>query len=187
MKKEQKPEAVRNPAKNGEPVVPRRFRMSDIAPKKNRNNNNQKRGDGNRQNRERRERRPEPVAAPMPVTYQIDDHPRAMVLCFDRKAVEDIKPRKYTSGYEIFRVPMALARLLYAEEFLIECKKATELPFMDKSFVLVEGENLDKLVDLAKTGEKDLLRDKTVRQFYHYMSYFLGYAKENNTAVAFDF
>ena len=127
------------------------------------------------------------IPAPMPITYQIDDHPRAMVLCFDRKAVEDIKPRKYTSGFEIFRVPMALARLLYAEEFLIEAKKATELPFMDKSFVLVEGENIDKLVDLAKKGEKDLLRDKSVRQFYHYMAYFLEYAKTNNTAVAFDF
>ena len=177
--------AVSNPAKPGETVVPRRFRMSDIQGKK-RNHEQRDRNKGPRQERPRQERRAEPRPL-MPVTFQIDDHPRAMILCFDQKAVEDIKPRKYTSGYEIFRVPMALARLLYAEEFLIKAKQLTELEFVDKSFVMVAKENLDKLLPFALESEKDLSKDKSVRQFYHYLAYFLQYAKENNTAVAFDF
>ncbi len=109
-----------------------------------------------------------------------------MVLCFDRKAVEDVKPKKYSSGYEIFRMPLQLSRYLYAEEFLIKAKELTNLNFMDKEFVILEGKDGDNLLTFALEGEKDNSKDKSVRQFYHYLAYFLTYAKENGTAVVFD-
>lgn len=184
-KKQQKnnnPNAVNNPNKPGEKIVPRRFSLNDANRKRNENRNNQ-----NKKNLRREERKfnePRPVI--LPTTFVIDDHPRAMVLCFDRKAVEDIKPKKYSSGYEIFRMPLQLSRYLYAEEFLIKAKELTELNFMDKEFIILEGKDGDKLLEFAKEGEKDNSKDKSVRQFYHYLAYFITYAKENGTAVAFD-
>lgn len=172
--------AVNNPNKPGEKIVPRRFSMSDLSPKKKNDN----RQNNKKVNREERHNEPRPVV--LPTTFTIDDHSRAMVLCFDRKAVEDVKPKKYTSGYEIFRMPLLLSKYLYAEEFLIKAKLLTDLEFVDKAFVIVEGDKLTKLLPLANDGENDTSKDKSVRQFYHYLAYFLKYAIENKTAVVFD-
>ncbi len=180
-KKKNAPNAVNNPNKPGEKIVPRHFSLNDVNHKKNDNRNNNKNN-----NRKEEHHRPEPRPVVLPTTFVIDDHPRAMVLCFDRKAVEDIKPKKYTSGYEIYRMPLQLSRYLYAEEFLIKAKELTGLEFMDKNFIILEGSNGDKLLEYAKLGEKDNMKDKSVKQFYHYLAYFISYAKENNTAVAFD-
>ncbi len=183
-KKQQKREqtnAVNNPNKPGEKIVPRHFSLNDINKRRNDDHSNRK---NNNHKEERHRFEPKPII--LPTTFTIDDHPRAMVLCFDRKAVEDIKPRKYSSGYEIFRMPLQLSRYLYAEDFLIEAKKLTSLGFMDKQFIILEGRDGDKLLAYAKEGEKDNSKDKSVRQFYHYLAYFLTYAKENDTAVVFD-
>ena len=174
--------AVNNPNKPGEKIVPRHFSLNDLHRKKNDNHKNNNNNNAHKEER----RRPEPRPVVLPTTFVIDDHPRAMVLCFDRKAVEDIKPKKYTSGYEIFRMPLQLSRYLYAEEFLIKAKELTEKEFMDKSFIILEGKDGDKLLEYAKASEKDNSKDKSVKQFYHYLAYFLTYAKENDTAVVFD-
>ncbi len=174
--------AVNNPNKPGEKIIPRHFSLNDI--NKKRNDNRDERHKKNVRREEKKFSEPRPVI--LPTTFVIDDHPRAMVLCFDRKAVEDIKPKKYSSGYEIFRMPLQLSRYLYAEEFLIKAKELTNLNFMDKEFVILEGKDGDNLLAFALEGEKDNSKDKSIRQFYHYLAYFLTYAKENGTAVVFD-
>ncbi|GEM_PF-4007997 len=116
----------------------------------------------------------------------VDDHPRAMVLPFDQKAVDDVKPRKYTSGFEIFKIPMALARWLTADDYLSKLSSATGITFADKSFLKIEGEFLPKLKAYSDSRLQNPNLEKAIRPFYKYLSYFANYAIENKTAVVFD-
>lgn len=117
----------------------------------------------------------------------VDDHPRAMVLPFDKTALESAHPRKYTSGFEIYKIPMALARELYGETWLDKINAATSLNLMDRSFVTVsEVETLDKLFSFANSRLGDPRLGKDLRPFYKHMAYFARYAKENGTGIIFD-
>jgi hypothetical protein len=120
------------------------------------------------------------------VPLRVDDHPRAMVLPFDQKALEEAHPRKYQSGYEIFKIPMQSARLLFGEDFLGKINAATGLTLADKSFTPVTGEVLAKLKEYADKRLAERMMDKNVHAFYHYLVYFAKYAMENNTGVIFD-
>ncbi len=129
----------------------------------------------------------EPREEKTPVlTVPVDDHPRAMVLPFDQKAVEDVKPRKYTSGFEIFKIPMALARWLTADDYLTKLSSATGITFLDKSFLKIEGDALSKLKAFSDSRLQEPNLEKAIRPFYKYLSYFASYAIENKTAVVFD-
>lgn len=120
------------------------------------------------------------------VPLRVDDHPRAMVLPFDSKALEDAHPRKYQSGYEIFKIPMQSARLLFSEDFLTKINTASGLSLADKSFTKVTGEALPKLKSYAEMRLQERNLDKNVHNFYRYLAYFSKYAIENNTGVIFD-
>ncbi len=133
------------------------------------------------ENEPKEERTPSPV-----LNVAIDDHPRAMVLPFDQKALDDIKPRKYTSGYEIHKINIQLARWLTYDDYLKKLSAATGLEFMDKNFLKVEGSYLQKLKDFAKSRLKENDLDRSLLSFYKYMAYFSEYALENKTAVIFD-
>lgn len=130
--------------------------------------------------REPREERAPSLSVP------VDDHPRAMVLPFDQKAVEDVKPRKYTSGFEIYKISMNLARWLTYDDYLNKLSAATGVPFADKAFIKLEGESIDKLKAYSDSRLSEAGLEKALRAFYKYMSYFASYAKENKTAVVFD-
>lgn len=120
------------------------------------------------------------------LTVPVDDHPRAMVLPFDQKAVSEVKPRKYTSGFEIFKIPMALARWLVADDYLNKLSSATGVTFSDKSFIKIEGDKLALLKAYSDSRLNDENLEKAIRPFYRYLSYFARYALENKTAVVFD-
>lgn len=120
------------------------------------------------------------------VAVAVDDHPRAMVLPFDQKAIEDAKPRKYTSGVEIFRININLARWLTLDNYLDELSKATEVTFADRSFITLKGESLPKLKAFAEGRLKSGNLEKALIPFYKHMAYFAKYAIENSTAVIFD-
>ena len=120
------------------------------------------------------------------LNVNVDDHPRAMVLAFDKRAVDEIKPRKYTSGYEIFKINISLARYLTEDDYLNKLSNATGLVFTDKAFIKIEGDNLLKLKEYSDSRLKTLGNDKPISTFYKYLSYFANYAINNNTAVIFD-
>ncbi len=129
----------------------------------------------------------EPREERAPITSTpVDDHPRAMVLPFDQKAVEEVKPRKYTSGFEIHKISLNLARWLVSDDYLRKLSEATGVAFSDKAFIKLEGETLTKLKDYSDSRQKEPGLEKTLRAFYKYMSYFASYAIENKTAVVFD-
>ncbi len=165
---------------------------------KDRNNNRRNKDQRNNQNNGRNsfqrnnnygfprvENEPKEERAPV-LSVPVDDHPRAMVLPFDQKAVEDVRPRKYTSGFEIFKIPMTLARWLTADDYLNKLSDATGLTFMDKVFLKVDGDTLAKLKAYSDSRLADASLEKAIRPFYKYMSYFATYAIENKTAVVFD-
>ena len=133
------------------------------------------------ENEPKEERTPSPI-----LNVTVDDHPRAMVLPFDQKALDDIKPRKYTSGYEIHKINIQLARWLTYDDYLKKLSNATGLEFMDKNFLKVEGDYLLKLKDFAESRLKENGLDRSLLSFYKYMAYFSKYAIENKTAVFFD-
>lgn len=120
------------------------------------------------------------------IAVAVDDHPRAMVLPFDQKAIEDAKPRKYTSGVEIFRININLARWLTLDNYLDELNKATEVTFADRSFITLKGDSLPKLKAFAEGRLKSGNLEKALTPFYKHMAYFAKYAIENSTAVIFD-
>lgn len=118
---------------------------------------------------------------------QIDDHPRAMVLPFDKAALESAHPRKYTSGFEIYKIPMALARQLYGENWLDKLNALAPLNLMDRSFsTITEADVLDKIFSFANSRLGDPRLGKDLRPFYKHMAYFARYAKENGTGIIFD-
>lgn len=156
--------------------------------KDQRNNQNNGRNSFQRNNNygfPRVENEPKEERAPV-LSVPVDDHPRAMVLPFDQKAVDDVRPRKYTSGFEIFKISMTLARWLTADDYLNKLSDATGLTFMDKVFLKVDGEALTKLKTYSDSRLADTSLEKAIRPFYKYMSYFATYAIENKTAVVFD-
>lgn len=156
--------------------------------KDQRNNQNNGRNSFQRNNNygfPRVENEPKEERAPV-LSVPVDDHPRAMVLPFDQKAVDDVRPRKYTSGFEIFKISMTLARWLTADDYLNKLSDATGLTFMDKVFLKVDGEALTKLKSYSDSRLADASLEKAIRPFYKYMFYFASYAIENKTAVVFD-
>lgn len=160
---------------------------------KEQNNNRQQNNGRNRNERIRSnnygfpriENEPREERAPS-LNIPVDDHPRAMVLPFDKKAVEDVRPRKYTSGYEIYKINLNLARWLTHDDYLNKISEATGVSFLDKGFYKLEGETVNKLKAYSDSRLAEPKLDKPLRQFYKYMSYYCSYAIENNTAVVFD-
>jgi hypothetical protein len=130
-------------------------------------------------NRERRERERN-----LPI---VDDHPREMALAFDKKALDEMHPGKFTSGYEIFRIPLQTYRYLTADHFVEDFSAETGLALADKTFLVITGDDIDKAYAFAvkRSNEQGLAQD--LRVFYKYLAYYCKYAKENGTGFAFDF
>jgi hypothetical protein len=118
---------------------------------------------------------------------QFDDHPREMVLAFDKKALEDAKPRKFNSGFEIFKVSSQLYRILVGDGFFTEANKVVSPNINDRFFNVVDPKNAALLSKLATERVNRGGLDNNLRQFYKYLIYFCSYSIENDTGFIFDF